>query len=99
MNYYVYILYSKNIDRYYTGYTSDIDKRLEFHKSAESHKFTYRGGSWQEYLLLKCTSKSQALEIEKHIKRMKSKVYIQNLKRYPEMQKKLLDRYAQSSPR
>jgi putative endonuclease len=38
-------------------------------------------------------SKKQALQIEKQIKNMKSKVYIQNLKRYPEMTIKLLGKY------
>ncbi len=41
-------------------------------------------------------SKAQALAIEKHIKAMKSKIYIHNLKKYPEMIDKLLLKYAAS---
>jgi putative endonuclease len=32
--------------------------------------------------------------IEEHIKKMKSKVYIQNLKKYPDMVKKLIAKYS-----
>jgi putative endonuclease len=32
--------------------------------------------------------------IEQHIKKMKSKVYIQNLKRYPEILQKLINKYS-----
>ncbi|PXY38851.1 excinuclease ABC subunit C, partial [Flavobacterium cheongpyeongense] len=35
----------------------------------------------------------QALAIEKHIKDMKSKIYIENLLRYPEVINKLLEKY------
>ena len=38
-------------------------------------------------------SKLQALAIEKHIKKMKSKIYIENLTRYPEMSNKLIKKY------
>jgi putative endonuclease len=35
----------------------------------------------------------QAREIEKHLKKMKSRKYLENLKRYPEMLGKLLLRF------
>jgi len=42
---------------------------------------------------MECENKTQALAIEKHIKSMKSKIYIENLKKYPEMVTKLLIKY------
>jgi len=39
-NHIVYILRSEKLNRYYTGYTSNFDLRLEFHKNAPSNKFT-----------------------------------------------------------
>jgi putative endonuclease len=99
MTYMVYILNSKKLDRFYIGFTSNLEKRLEFHHNAESQKFTYKAKDWEVYLKIECKSKGQALAIEKHIKKMKSKVYIQNLKKYSEMKIQLLERYSESSPR
>jgi len=39
----------------------------------------------------------QARKIEKQIKRMKSKKYIENLKKYPDIVKKLIEKYKQTS--
>ncbi|WP_245709582.1 GIY-YIG nuclease family protein [Flavobacterium degerlachei] len=37
----VYILHSATLNRFYIGYTSDLDLRLEFHlNSNETRKFT-----------------------------------------------------------
>jgi putative endonuclease len=89
----VYILHSQKLNRFYIGYTSDLDTRLAFHKNASSHKFTAKADDWTLFFTINCESKSQALAIEKHIKAMKSKVYIENLKKYPEMIIKLLEKY------
>ncbi|MCA1920381.1 MAG: GIY-YIG nuclease family protein, partial [Flavobacterium piscis] len=35
--YIVYILRSNKLNRFYIGFTSDFDIRLEFHKNAESN--------------------------------------------------------------
>jgi putative endonuclease len=90
----VYILHSTKLDRFYIGYTSDFDVRLDYHlNSSESRKFTHNATDWIAFLKIECQSKKQALQIEKQIKKMKSKVYIQNLKRYPEITIKLLEKY------
>ncbi|MBF04195.1 MAG: excinuclease ABC subunit C [Flavobacterium sp.] len=89
----VYILYSKKLNRYYIGYTSDFDLRLEFHKNTTTRKFTYNATDWILFLKIDCATKKQALSIEKHIKNMKSKTYIQNLLQYPEIIQKLLEKY------
>ncbi|WP_125718715.1 GIY-YIG nuclease family protein [Flavobacterium ustbae] len=89
----VYILHSKKLNRYYIGYTKDFDLRLEFHKNAPSNKFTANANDWTLFLNFSCSSKTQALSIEKHIKKMKSKIYIENLIKYPEIIDKLLLKY------
>lgn len=89
----VYILHSLKLNRYYIGYTSDFDLRLEFHKNADKRKFTYNADDWTLFLKIECENKKQALAIEKHIKNMKSKIYIQNLVQYPEIIQKLLQKY------
>ncbi len=91
--FFVYILYSKKIDRFYTGFTTNVNTRLDFHKLASSNKFTGKTNDWELFLVIDCITKSQALAIEKHIKAMKSKSYINNLLLYPEIIEKLKSNY------
>jgi len=93
MSHFVYILHSEKLNRYYIGYTTNFDLRLEFHKDAPSNKFTANANDWTLFLNFNCSSKTQALSIEKHIKNMKSKIYIENLMKYTEIIDKLLIRY------
>ncbi len=89
----VYILYSEKLKKFYTGFTSNLENRLEYHKSALPHKFTAKANDWEIFLTIECESKKQALAIETHIKKMKSKVYIKNLVKYQEMIDKLKHKY------
>ena len=90
----VYILHSKTLDRFYIGFTTDLDRRLEFHSnSVEARKFTSKANDWVLYFKIECETKKQALAIEQHIKKMKSKTYIENLVRYPDIIIKLLEKY------
>ena len=93
MNHCCYILYSKKLNRYYIGYSSDLDIRLVFHEKSEPRKFTYNASDWKLYYKIDCKSKSQGEAIEGHIKRMKSRIYIENLIKYPEITTKLLEKY------
>jgi putative endonuclease len=72
----------------------ELSERLFKHNSRFYDK-TYSSftADWQLLLKIECVSVNQAIQIEKHIKRMKSKVYIENLKKYPEMVEKLLNLY------
>ena len=83
--YLVYILHSEKLKKFYTGFTSNFDVRLDFHFNSEGRKFTHNAMDWALYLKMECESKNQAMLIEKHIKKMKSKIYIQNLIKYPEI--------------
>ena len=89
----VYILQSQKLNRFYIGYTSNFNLRLEFHANAENRKYSHNADDWTTFITVECEFKLQALAIEKHIKAMKSKTYIENLKRYPEIIEKLLDKY------
>jgi putative endonuclease len=92
----VYILYSASISKYYIGFTQNLDLRLEFHKNSDGRKFTAKAKDWKLFFRIDCNSKAQGLCIESHIKKMKSKKYIENLKQYPEMVYKLKKRYSDS---
>lgn len=94
---FVYILYSKKLNRYYIGETHDVLLRLERHNSDYyDNKWTAKGKPWELLLSISCVNRSHAIAIEKHIKRMKSKVYIGNLLKYEEMREKLIQKYMPS---
>ena len=90
----VYILYSKTLDKHYVGFSENLNQRLDFHlNDTQTRKFTYKADDWELIFNITCDSKRQGLSIEKHIKAMKSKIYLQNLIRYPEISSKLLEKY------
>lgn len=91
--YHVYILHSQKLNRFYIGFTSNFDLRLEFHQNSEKRKFTYNAQDWILFLKIDCDSKKQGLAIEKHIKLMKGKIYIENLIKHSEIITKLLEKY------
>ncbi|MEM5563485.1 GIY-YIG nuclease family protein [Psychroserpens sp. AS72] len=93
MKHCVYILSSKKINRFYIGYSSNLNLRLLFHENPERRKYTYNADDWFLYYKIDCKTKTQGLAIEAHIKRVKSKIYIQNLLKYPEITLKLLLKY------
>jgi len=44
--YFVYILYSKKLNKFYTGYTQNLKNRLKNHNNREVY-FTSRGCPWK----------------------------------------------------
>ena len=74
----VYILYSKSIDRYYVGYTNDIQRRLSEHNRPK-HKYTDAGIPWILVYSEVFDSKKDAMLREKFIKAQKSKHFIATL--------------------
>ena len=91
----VYILYSKFLDRYYAGETMDLEERIKQHNSKfYDSAYTEKGTDWVLFHSIECKDRLQARKIEAHIKKMKSKTYIQNLKRFSEMNEKLITKYS-----
>ena len=80
MDFSVYIIYSVNLDKFYIGYTADFENRINFHNSVQNTIWTKRGQPWELYFTIDQLEKSQALRIEKHLKKMKSKKYLIGLK-------------------
>jgi putative endonuclease len=86
-----YILFSKNLSKFYTGMTQEsIQSRLEniilvFIKilivpSQMIANYSFLSNVFQFH---------NPTLIDKHVKKMKSKIYIENLLNYPEMIEKL----------
>ena len=78
--FFLYILYSEKLDRYYVGSTEDISKRLERHNSAKVSATKY-GLPWVVKYSENFASRTQAVNRELYIKRMKSRKYIESLVR------------------
>ncbi len=90
-----YILHSPTLDQFYIGITTkSVDERLIQHNtSAYGEKFTSKTQDWTIFLTIEGVCNSQMIQIEKHIKRMKSRVYIQNLKKHPDIILRLKNKY------
>ena len=78
MKYYTYILYSKKNDKYYIGYTSDINSRLEKHNLGGT-KSTRNGRPWILVYKEEYNTKTDAIKRENEIKKKKSRKYIEFL--------------------
>jgi putative endonuclease len=90
-----YILYSPKLDKYYTGVSTEtVEERLTKHNTGlYGQHFTSQTNDWKIFLVIPCDCNAQMLKIEKYIKNMKSSIYIENLKRYPEMISKLKTKF------
>ena len=71
----VYILYSKSFDRYYVGYTNDLERRISEHNRKKG-KFTDAGIPWVIVHIESYSIKTEAMEREKYIKSKKSRNYL-----------------------
>jgi putative endonuclease len=78
MKYYVYILYSQFINRYYIGYSHHPEERLNEHNLGATNS-TRRGRPWKIVYMEECENKSTAIRRELEIKKMKSRKYIETL--------------------
>ena len=72
----VYILYSNTSSRYYVGQTSDINQRLERHNQGRV-KSTKHGIPWEIVLQLDVSKRSEAMILEKQIKKRGARRYIE----------------------
>ncbi len=89
-----YIIYSKILDRFYTGSCLDFEERLRLHNSGHySRSYTSKADDWSVHVLTSDLEYEQARSIERHIKNMKSRKYILNLAKYSEMVDKLIFKY------
>jgi putative endonuclease len=76
----LYILYSDKLNRFYIGSTkTTVEERLDLHlkKIFGNKSFTAKANDWKIKLSLKCDNISHARQIERFLKRMKSKKFIE----------------------
>lgn len=71
----LYILYSVKLDRYYVGYTNNIERRLSEHNRLKG-KYTDIGIPWVLVYSEEYKTKKEAMDRERFIKNKKSKQFI-----------------------
>jgi len=76
--YITYIIYSEKIKRFYSGQTEDIDRRIEEHNRGKT-PFLARGIPWELVYSRQFDSRSEALKLEKYIKKRGAARFIQDL--------------------
>jgi len=78
MFYITYILYSKELDRYYTGSSSlSISERLEYH--LHNHKgFTSKAKDWEVKFVVDHQTVQEARALERKIKKRGAKRFLDN---------------------
>jgi len=64
----VYIIYSSSIDKFYTGQTEAIERRLEEHNRGKT-SFSAHGMPWTLAYSKECSSRTEAIKLEKFIKK------------------------------
>ncbi|MCJ8210335.1 GIY-YIG nuclease family protein [Mucilaginibacter sp. RS28] len=76
MPYYLYIIYSETLDKYYVGQTEDLDRRLSEHLAGIS-TYTSKAKDWTLKYTESFDSREAAFRREQEIKRKKSRKYIE----------------------
>jgi putative endonuclease len=95
MAHFVYILFSKTTNKFYIGETPNLIERLEIHNDYQRNTNSTKSGiPWEIYYAIQVADRIIARKIEVHIKKMKRKLYIENLKKYPEVITKLTEYYS-----
>ena len=73
--YCVYVLYSVKIDKFYVGYTKDIDKRLKHHNLG-LNRWSRRGIPWKLVYLERYNIKKEAIRRERFLKTGKGREFV-----------------------
>jgi putative endonuclease len=76
MNFFVYIIYSLSLDKFYVGYTSDLEKRVSDHNNGISD-YTSKASDWKLMYSEIYFSRELAMKREREIKTKKSRKYIE----------------------
>jgi len=72
-----------------------MEGRLKLHNRGHfgGKSYTYRSKDWEVFLLIPCQTIEEAVFVESRIKRMKSRKYIEDLKKYPGIIEKIVKEF------
>ena len=80
MIHYLYIIFSKSSNIYYVGETHNCKERVQKHNNhSYEGAFSKIATDWELVLTFSTNSKEDALYLEKFIKRMKSRKFIEKI--------------------
>jgi putative endonuclease len=77
-DFYVYILFSEKLNRYYIGQTQDLTERLRKHRFSKDH-YTGKADDWVLKYKEEYSNREDAISRECLIKSKKSRKYIEFL--------------------
>ena len=77
--FYVYALYSKDFDKIYIGFTSDLNARLNAHNHESNTGWTSKFKPWILFYNEEFMNKSDAMKREKQLKSSRGRVFIRSL--------------------
>ncbi|MBI2271232.1 MAG: GIY-YIG nuclease family protein [Bacteroidetes bacterium] len=67
-------------DIYYIGHTDNVDRILSEHNNPQRTKFTFKHLPWElKVSFMVGETRSEAVKAERHIKKKKSRIYIERL--------------------
>ena len=78
--YYIYIIYSTSVDKYYIGHSDNPDRRLVEHNTKPVNTYTSKHRPW----VLKASfpiskDRGQAISVERYLKKLKSRKITEQL--------------------
>jgi putative endonuclease len=84
-----------SINRYFVGFTTEEPalRLLRHNEDCYQEKYTLQGKPREMYMSISGALMMQVGKIGQHIKKMKSRSYIENLKKYPKMVESLPERH------
>jgi putative endonuclease len=71
--FHTYILFSEKFDKYYIGFTHDVNRRLTAHNHPKSKGYTKKFQPWFLVYSKEFTTKREAMDYEQYLKSLKSK--------------------------
>jgi putative endonuclease len=87
-----YIIFSQKLNHFYTDVCQEeLAERIHKHNTHAfgKHRFTATDEDWTLFLDIPASYFAHAVRLWRFIKSKKSSIYIQNLKKYPELLEKI----------
>ncbi len=78
--YYIYILYSPSVDKYYVGHTDNVKRRVVEHNESDRITYTSKSRPWILKAVFKCSEdRGKTMKLEHYIKKLKNRKIIEKL--------------------
>ena len=74
--FYTYVLYSRAFDKFYIGYTSNLESRFKSHNELSVKGYTVKFRPWVIAFSEQFDSKAEAMKREKQLKSSRGRAYI-----------------------